>query len=177
MRTPIPGVRAVIGLVGHARAGKDTVAKMLLRRLPGSERFALSDAVAVEARLHHGMIGRDPEVLQRVGIMFRLARPGVWLEAVYQAIVDKAPDVAIITGIRFADEAEMVRQMGGVVVRIVRVDQDGQRHVSHDRNPAHAAERDIDTVRADYEMSAQSGDVMALERSVEQWLTAVRFAA
>jgi hypothetical protein len=168
--TPIPGVRAVIGLVGHARSGKDASAKLLLKHLPGAERFAFSDALSVECRLHHGMQARDPRMLQDVGIMFRQARPGVWLDTLYHAIVDRQPDVAIVTGVRFPDEAAMVRDMGGCLLRVTRVEPDGRRFIADDRNQSHVVERDIDAIVTDGEIVARSGDLAGLERQLLDWL-------
>ena len=166
---PIEGVRLTLAMIGHARHGKDEAAKMLLRILPGAERFALSDALSVECRVHHGMGHRDPRVLQDVGMKFRAEREGVWLRCLYHAIEDRRPEVAVITGVRFHDEAQMVRDMGGRIVRIVRTER-GQRYVSPDRNPNHAAEREIDALHADTDIVAESGDMQGLERGLRLWL-------
>lgn len=167
---PIHGVKRVIGLCGHARAGKDTVAKMLLRLLPGAERYAFSDALSAYCRVHHGMVRRKPALLQDVGMALRETRPGIWLDALYGAIQDRQPDVAVITGVRFADEADLVRAMGGTLVRVIRTEPDGSRHVTDDRDPNHKAEADIDLLDVDAVIAATSGDMAGLERAVRAWL-------
>lgn len=159
---PIPGVQRVIALTGAARHGKDAAAKLLLRLLPGAERFAFSDALSVECRVHHGMTKRHPQLLQDVGMMWRDARPGVWLDALYGAICDRQPDIAVITGVRFQDEADLVRAIGGTLVRVVRLDSHGQPYVTDDRDPSHRAEREIAALPVDAELVAQSGDLAGL---------------
>jgi hypothetical protein len=163
---PIDGVR-VIGLCGHARHGKDETARLLLRLCPGAERFAFSDALAVEARVHHGMTTRDPRTLQDVGMDMRESHPGVWLDALYGAIEDRRPELAVITGVRFPDEAAMVRAMGGQVIRVVRLGPDGRRYVSPDRPAAHRAEAEIDGLAADGEITAAT--LAELRAAVSAW--------
>lgn len=170
MYHPIPGVRRVIGLTGAARHGKDVVAKMLLKMIPGSERYAFSDALSAYCRVHHGMVKRKPALLQDVGMALRESRPGVWLDALYGAIQDRQPETALITGIRFEDEANLVRAIGGVVVRVVRLEPSGAAYVTDDRDPTHRAEAGLEAVRADEEIHALSGDLRGLERAVREWL-------
>jgi len=167
---PIPGVNRVVGLCGHARAGKDSVAVMLLKLWPGAERFAFSDALAAHCRVVHGMRSRDARVLQDIGMAMRETHPGIWLRALYGTIEDRRPEVAIITGVRFADEAAMVREMGGQIVRVVRREPDGRRFVSLDRDPTHRAEAGVDGLEVDAEIAAPSGDLPALHRAVCQWV-------
>jgi hypothetical protein len=170
-------VRAVIGLVGHARHGKDAAAQILLRLLPGAERFAFSDALAVECRVHHGMTRRDPRLLQTVGMAWREARPGVWLDALYGAICDRQPGVAVITGVRFADEVDMVRAIGGTLLRVVRLDAAGRPFVSGDRDPNHAAEAEIDALAVDWSVAVPSGDLRGLEAAVRHFVACRGLAA
>lgn len=145
---PIHGV-SVIGLVGHARHGKDEAARVLARLVAGARRYAFSDAISIYARLQHGMTQRDPVVLQDVGYQVRLDRPSAWLDAVYWQIHDHSPDLAIITGARFEDEVQMIRDMGGLIIKVYRVNEDGSEFVSGDRDRKHAVERDIDSLHHD----------------------------
>lgn len=140
---PIRGV-TVVGITGAARHGKDDLAKALLHRISGAERWALSDAVAVVARVYHGMDRRDPHVLQAVGTAMRLIDPSVWLRCVYGAIADKQPRVAIVTGVRYPEEAHMIRTMSGAMVGIRRV----HAPAVTDRNPEHEVESQIEAVMA-----------------------------
>ena len=165
---PIAGVR-VLGLCGAARHGKDQLARLLCELVPGAERFALSDGIAAFARAHGWMTKRDPRTLQEVGWELRQARPGAWLEVLYGAIDDRRPPLAIVTGIRFADEAALVRQMGGQLLRVVRLEADGRPFVDQDRDPAHPVERQIATLSVDAEIVARSGDLEALRAAAQRF--------
>ncbi len=167
---PIKGV-SVIGFIGHARHGKDEAARVLAQQVAGSRRYAFSDAISIYARLSHGMAERDPVVLQKVGFEMRQSNHGVWLDMVYWQIHDHKPDLAIVTGARFDDEVQMLRDMGGQIVKIHRVNEDGSDFISGDRDRNHAVERDIDSLYFDGAVRNVSGrkalfadDVMAQYR-------------
>lgn len=173
---PIHGIKRVIGLTGAARHGKDSAAKVLLKLLPGSERFALSDALSAYCRVHHGMVKRKPALLQDVGMAMRESRPGVWLDALYGALQDRQPEIAIVSGVRFPDEAAMIRAMGGTLVRVIRQEPTGQPYVAEDRDPSHRAEAEIDALDVDAVITATSGDLIGLERAVAGWLRSTVWA-
>src|SRR5262245_48625388 len=160
---PISGTK-VIGITGSARHGKDTLASFLLQLVPGAERFAFSDAISAYARVSGRMTNRDPSVLQEIGWLMRLQRPSVWLDALYGTICDRCPSLAVITGVRFTDEAQMIRQMGGKLVRVVRVEPDGSPFVDPARDPAHPTESEISSIMVDAELVAASGDIDRLRR-------------
>ncbi len=154
---PIPGV-SVLGICGAARAGKDELAKALIRQVPGAERLAFSDPMAAVARVCHGMTKRHPETLQHLAMLYRDQRPGVWVDAVYGAIQDRRPPLAIVTGLRFPGDAQLVRDLGGPIVRVVRVCAHGD-EPAPDRDPSHRAEAEEADIVADCEIALCSGQV------------------
>lgn len=141
---PIPGVH-VVGITGRARSGKDELAKAILRLVAGAERFAFSDAVAAVARTAGMMRTRDAGVLQQVGTQMREVDPDVWCHALYGTLEDRRPEVAIVTGVRYANERAMIQAMGG---RLVGVRRPGAPALT-DRDPAHPVEQGIDALVAD----------------------------
>jgi hypothetical protein len=148
--TPLAGV-TVIGITGQARAGKDELARAFIRRVPGAERLAFSDAVAAVARLSGEMTQRDPRVMQSIGETARLTDPDCWCRAVYGWIDDRRPRVAVLTGLRHANEYAMVRTMGGFVVAVVRP----EAPPVTDRDMAHPVEQGVASMvaRADYRVT------------------------
>ena len=144
MWAPIDGV-AVIGITGKARHGKDELARALTRLIANGERFAFSDALAAVARSLGGMTTRDPRVLQNLGTSSRERDPDVWVRCLYHAIEDRRPDVAIITGVRYPNEAAMIREMGGALVAVVRQDAP----TLTDRDAAHPVEQGIEALVSD----------------------------
>lgn len=158
----------VVGICGHARHGKDALALALLRVCPGAERFAFSDAIAAYARVTGVMTARDPRVLQEVGWAMRQRSPDVWKLALYWAIVDRAPRLAIVTGVRFLDEASLIRQMGGQIVRVRRVLADGSAFVDADRDRDHPVEREIEAIGFDLHVTVREGELARLDEYAAQ---------
>lgn len=148
MYEQIPGT-TVIGFVGHAGHGKDEAARIIAKHVTGVRRYTFSDAIAIYARLRHGMTVRDPEVLQRVGYMMRETQPAAWIESVYWQIRDHNPEIALVTGVRFDDEATMIRSLGGALIRVERYNEDGSEFVATDRPRDHPVERDIPHVHCE----------------------------
>lgn len=109
----------LIGMIGFAGAGKDTAAEALLGR--GFERRAFADALKAVA-LAMGWDGvkdeRGRRFLQDLGLACREhIHERVWLDAALRDIEGR--DV-VITDVRFLNEAEAVREAGGILVRVVR---------------------------------------------------------
>lgn len=121
----------VIGLSGKMGAGKDAVAALLAMR--GFQRFAFADALRHEVvsaircgdldALEADVWAKPTtpamrEILQNFGMKRRELVPGYWAKKVERMV--KNVDLAVISDVRFADEAEMVKKMGGEVWRIER---------------------------------------------------------
>jgi len=170
--TPIKGCHLAIGILGEARHGKDTAAKAILKAIPGSERFALSDFVATDCRVHHGMTTRNPRLMQTVGTGRREDNPYVWMDALYGLVKDRECETVIVTGLRYPDEVALVRAMAEqtAILRIRRLTEAGKPYVADDRDPNHPVEQQIASLEADAEITAKSGDVASLARSVVAWL-------
>jgi hypothetical protein len=136
---PLDGV-AVVGITGAARSGKDELARAIIRNYSGAERFAFSDSVAAIARARYFMGTRDAWLLQEIGTLYRSTRgTEVWLRCLYGAIADRRPRLAVVTGIRYPEEANMIRQMGGRLVAVVRPNAPPLT----DRDPSHESEAHI----------------------------------
>lgn len=168
----IHGCKLAIGFVGASRHGKDTAAKALLKAIPGSERFAFSDAVSTLARVRHGMVKRDPALLQAIGTGERAHRSTVWLDALYGLLCDREPETIIVTGLRYREEVDLVRCLApqSIILRVTRMLPSGQPYVADDRDPNHPVEQGIVSLPADAEIVAQSGDVKGLSSQVVQWM-------
>ena len=149
---PIVGVK-VVGVTGAARHGKDTFAKALLLAAPGTERIAFSDLIAASERIAGRMTERDPEHLQATH--FTINRDNL-LCAMYEFIRDRRPTICVITGVRKPDEVEMIKAMGGKIVKVRRILDGGGVFKTEDRDPAHAVEADIDWLPHDLLIVASS---------------------
>lgn len=134
----------ILGIAGYARAGKDSIAEILVKECE-FRRIAFADTLkAVLADVNpfigstrldnrlswHGWEGAktEPEVrqlLQRLGLACRgHIGPDVWVDAVFRKIEDTfdqdGPSRWVIPDVRFPNEIAAVRSHGGQVWRVER---------------------------------------------------------
>lgn len=138
----------IIGLTGQKRSGKDTVAgliemhtsrpwqKMALREsFAGPIRRAVADMLgwnATELEEHKELPlprldGVTPRhMMQTLGTEWgrQMILPDLWIRILETkletAIATGGYDVAVITDVRFPNEAKMIKSMDGIIVRVVR---------------------------------------------------------
>ena len=130
----------VIGLSGYARAGKDTVAKIICEY--GFEQRSFADPLramlaALDPKLgSHRRVSdllgfhdwesakSDPEVrqlLQRLGTEAgrNVLGENIWIDALFRS---PSSGRLVVPSVRFPNEAEAIRSRGGIVVRVTRPD-------------------------------------------------------
>lgn len=166
----------IVGLLGHAGVGKDSATEYLvdsvdaeaisfatpLKKIAGIVGFTksqLTDRTLKETP--DEFWGISPrQFLQMCGTeMFRKVwREDVWVEMARKTIRDLKPydRVIFITDVRFPNEAQMIKDEGGVVVKVERPD-----------NPfaigaQHASESQVDSIPHDVTISNTCG-------SAEEW--------
>jgi len=131
----------IIGLSGKARCGKDTVAEYISAVYSGVEVYALAGPLKEAASimfnipLNHffdadkkevedGFWGISPrEIAQKVGTECgrEVFRQDFWLKRCESQMND-APDIFIVSDIRFDNEADWVKEQGGQIWHIERPD-------------------------------------------------------
>lgn len=165
---PIKGT-TVIGIGHKARQGKDTTANFIIDKIPGTIRFGFADALYDVARAMFGMGEKDAPLLQVLGTdVFRKKDPDVWLRTLYFKIKDKNPKVAIITDVRFPNEADFVADLGGTLIDVNRWNADGSRFIDSSRSPDHPSEVSLDDYdKWNYIINAESGRLDTIESSVD----------
>lgn len=138
----------LVGLAGNAGAGKDTVAG-ILREAYGFVRVALADPVrdmlyeldpiigpdltlralvdevGWDAAERHRLHGPEVRRLQQVfatEVGRNMISPTLWTDLGAQHITElrETGQPVVVTDVWFANEAEMVRSLGGWVVRVLR---------------------------------------------------------
>lgn len=173
MNLPTLRHTVVIGVGHRARQGKDTAARAL-EAIGGGRvrRFAFSDGIAMLCRIRDGMTGRDGHLLQRVGAAARQdVDPDVWVRTVAWAIADWDADadrkqVAVIAGLRYPNEAEMVQQLGGHLLRVRRFVA-GVPYVPTDRDPAHVTEEALADFPWPNTIDNDDGDLLGFTLAVQ----------
>jgi len=115
-----------IGLTGKAGSGKNTFAGLLASLLVDRGYSVHVDAFAcgvkATARLDHGWNGKKDEagrkLLQDVGMRCRKIEPLCWIRNLLERVTDSRADFAIITDVRFDNEAEIFSQSGNMLISI-----------------------------------------------------------
>lgn len=132
--------KVIIGLTGKARAGKSTAAEQLVSRM-GFEEHAFAEKLKrilmnllnlTEYQVYdqEGKLEIDPRygktprhLMQWFGQVVRDELPDAWEQALGREIAKLNHNRPIvISDIRYAGEAEMVRALGGKIIQIVRPD-------------------------------------------------------
>lgn len=154
----------LIGLIGKARSGKDTAASALIAER-GFTRVAFADPVRALALsidplipapdVHHRLstlvrfygweVCKDsfPEVrriLQHVGNGYREnVSPTAWTDMARPVLTNRTGPI-VVTDVRYRNEADLIRDLGGDLIRIVRPGTQAGTHVSEtelDDYPTH----------------------------------------
>ena len=174
-----PGL--VVGLAGRARSGKDTIGNMLVERY-GFRRLAFADNVkratlALDPKITNTSRVSDvlddmggweqakmvPEVRRLLQLMGTEAGreihgPNLWVDAIRPELCSSVQP-AVITDVRFPNEAAAIKQMGGVVVRLSR--KEGGLIVGDN---SHASEALVDGLDVDLDVSNDGTPGEAVER-------------
>lgn len=165
---------------GHkARHGKDTAGQSIfdyydnkrrlalrhgLRVIPSVGLYRFAEALYEEARRDHGMTEKDAPLLQRIGTMRREQDPEYWVKKVFEKIAHDLPQIAIVTDLRYQNEAAAVKVHGGYRIKVERLNQDGTKYVSDDRPANHPSETDLDGFNFDYQIIAKTGQTAWVEQ-------------
>lgn len=147
----------IVGLGHRARHGKDTVAQFFIGLEPELliQRFAFADDLYAYCRIEYGMTKKNAPLLQKVGVEMREKRhKDIWVRSVDTKIKEADPVIAIVTDVRFKNEASWVKANGGLLVRVERLNADGSRYVAADRDPNHQSEIELADYPWDYTIRA-----------------------
>ena len=128
----------ILAISGKLRTGKNSVADHLIAQYhfkQGSFADKLKQiCIELFGLTHEECYGektpRSRDVLQRVGVAMREIDPDVWCKYLLKNI--KEGDDAVISDVRFPNEAEMVKKYGGIIIRVNRNtgEQFGSSHIS-----------------------------------------------
>ena len=180
----------IIGIVGKMQSGKDTFFDYAAHSLPEARRVAFADELKSEVATATGYdVAAINElksifrpVLQWWGTDFRrqLCSPNYWLDRLrYRVALLPEDSIVFVTDVRFHNEADLIRDMGGIIIRTVRVYTLKQRlkqWLNFSSVKRHASEVEQDKIKADYEIKASSVSELhrcagLLLRDLQPWLS------
>jgi len=179
----------LIGLGSKARQGKNYVANYMLEveGVHGGEvgLYSFADELKRYCKEHHDELvpqwqlsrqtkqqpahKEDPiygctAILQWYGTeVARKNNPNIWVEAVADKIKKERPEIAIITDVRFPNEAAYVKNHDGFMVEVIRLNEDGTRYYDPNRDKTHISETALDDYLGwDYSILCKSGNLDSL---------------
>lgn len=169
----------VIAVSGHARHGKDTVAKMLQEQLEADGNKVLithyADLLKYICTTFFGWDGEKDErgrtLLQYVGTdVVRKKKPNFWVDFVADILCyfNDCWNFVIIPDTRFPNEFNRLKERGldAVHLRVIRPD-----FVSPltAEQQAHPSETALDNTKPDYRI-INSGSLEALKANITEWV-------
>lgn len=188
----------LVGFGNKARHGKNFVADEVHALLPRETRlYSFATALKAFARVF-GMREKDGSILQALGTnVFRKVDPDIWVRVLKYQIEEENPKCALITDVRFPNEANYIRNSGGLLVRVSRTRGLSEHNplgligiwnqlrarldspnpfrkpkvivpwVSPDRDPNHPSETALDDYPFDICLTALSGDLDTLKQGAK----------
>ena len=170
--------------IGHkARQGKTLLAEAMVEASGGKiKTYALAEELKQYCAAHHEeLFKKYPEVpklkkedpiygyvamLQHYGTnVVRAENPNHWVEVLEQKIEAEQPEVALITDIRFPNEAALVRNKEGLLLRLRRMTGDTQ-YIDPTRSAQHPSEIGLDTfLDWDILLDVQDGKMEELKQA------------
>lgn len=172
----------LIGLGHKARQGKNVAAEAMREMAPSDvQLYALADELKIYCRDHHlellnqypAPVLKPPKadpiygytgILQWFGTdVMRKKDPDYWVKQLQARIERESPAIAIITDVRFPNEARFVKDNGGTLIEIIRRTKDGSQYLDPGRDPNHASETALDDYNGwDFILTCKDGDLSGL---------------
>lgn len=168
----------LIGLIGRARSGKSTVAKHLVDNY-GFFRFAFADplkemlmkaGMCTYGELYANKTEQSRWLMQKIGTdIFRKQIDELfWIkkaQEMIQGFIRDNHQKIVVEDIRFPNEAELVKEFGGTVIKLVRSE-----YFDDQTDNSHLSESLVDSIEADRVIGAQSGDVPGLLQEIDKYM-------
>jgi hypothetical protein len=163
----------IIGVGSKARQGKDTFCNAVVDHYenqrqtakrhdrislaPVAQNFKFAGVLYEVCQELYGMKEKDGELMQRVGTECREKNPNHWIEKCFKKIDTSAVQIALISDVRYKNEADFIKSRDGILVNVVRLNPDGSQFITGDRPADHPSEIELDGYNWDYRISAPSG--------------------
>lgn len=101
--------------------------------------------------------GKHPKLLQWWGTEYRRSQdPDYWVNKL-SASIPGTLDIALITDVRFVNEAECIKNRGGYNVLVERLDQYGRLYIAPDRPADHPSEIALNGYNFDFYITTPDG--------------------
>ena len=116
--------------------------------------------------------GKHPKLLQWWGTDFRRTQdPDYWVKRMFESIPSNI-DIALVSDVRFQNEADSITERGGYNVNVTRLLPDGTPYRSQDRPADHLSETALDSYPWQFRLPNHEGHQALLE---EQAITLAEY--
>lgn len=159
----------IIGMSGRARHGKTNTGEAIrdyaIEQGQDARIYDLGDLIRRYAIANNllppieraAMSRLQLEVMINVGKEKRAVDINFWIHQMIAQIALDNPDVALLPNLRYQNEADAVRNAGGYVIRLTRLNQDGSMFISEDRPPNDVSETNLEFWPADFYIVTKDG--------------------
>lgn len=155
----------LIGLSGKKRVGKDTCGHWLEVKHDFT-RISFASLLKKQAK-RVGWSGQKDakgrKLLQDLGMVVRNYDQNFWVDAAFRELakINRTTGQTnfVITDVRFKNEAQRIKDAGGIMIRVTRSDE-----ITDD---LHASETDLDDYKFDYVIESVLGDLNSLYARVD----------
>ena len=124
---------------------------------PEARIFKFADELYRICREEYGMTEKDAPLLQRIGDGRREQfGHNYWINRLADKVVN-FKGVAVITDVRYTNEAQWVENIGGHCINVRRLNENGTPYVAPDRDPNFISEIQLDGYNYEYHIVAKTG--------------------
>ena len=143
----------IIGIMGKARSGKDTVAKLFEEA--DFIRLSFADNLKWAAKRLFGWDGKKDEkgrkLLIALGEKLREINSDIWIKSLLNSNSDILHKNIVISDVRYKNEADWIKSCNGILIKVIRIDLP---HADADWRK-HASETELDDYPSDYTIEAK----------------------
>ncbi len=158
----------LIGIGNKARQGKDTAASFICEHFVdwNGAIYPFAKALKYYCKEHHEELVTqwrlkhqtkslypvqkdDPiygftEILQDTGASMRDLDPLFWVNKNFQHIELEDREIALVPDVRYKNEAQFIKDRGGILIQVIRINNDGTQFIDPNRDPNHPSEIELD---------------------------------
>ncbi len=114
-------------------------------------------------------LGKHAKLLQWWGTEYRRAQDNEYWTRQWKAAISPKANIVIATDMRFLNEADTIKSVGGYTIQVNRKNVDGTPFVDPSRDKNHPSETQLDGYNYDYQITVKTGDLALLD----QWATSL----
>lgn len=165
----------LVGISGRAEHGKSSTADAVVAYAASkglyATSFELSNYIlqyAIQRNLlpnktRKQLNKEEVQVLVEVGESVRASDPKMWINRAMKEIEDYKPDVGIVPNVRRTYEADVIKEAGGVIIKVVAINKNGSEFISQTRDPNNELESGANLIQADYFITTRRGESQLLK--------------